>query len=296
MADMKISDLPQIDGGELAGNDLFVVVDTSAGATKAIRKDEMPAGGASGRELLTANTSYYVRKDGNDSNDGLTNNAGGAFLTVQKAVDVVSALDTDIYQASIYVRAGTYSETVNMRKTVGQILPIIRGDETTPSNIVVNGFWARDGGEWKIRGFRVTNNNGIRSSDGGTLYARNMSSTATGTTFSINNSQMYISGTIDFDANCTAIALNTTGYFNSYGATMNLNGTHNWGAAGAYYATGAAFYWIASMTWGGSGAATATGRRYNLGLLSAMLVQGAGASYIPGGGATDILNSGSQYQ
>jgi hypothetical protein len=61
------------------------------------------------REQLTSNRTYYVRTDGSDSNDGLTDSSGGAFLTIQHAVDVVSGLDHSIYKSTIYVRNGTYA-------------------------------------------------------------------------------------------------------------------------------------------------------------------------------------------
>ncbi len=48
----------------------------------------------------------YVRKDGNNANTGSADNAGGAWLTVQKAAETVTAGDI------VYVRQGTYTEWV----------------------------------------------------------------------------------------------------------------------------------------------------------------------------------------
>ena len=61
------------------------------------------------RERLTANRTYFVRTDGNDSNNGLTNTSDGAFLTIQKAIDVAAGLDLGIYDTTIQLADGTYS-------------------------------------------------------------------------------------------------------------------------------------------------------------------------------------------
>ena len=72
-----------------------------------------------GRETLAANRTYYVRTDGSDSNDGLTNSSGGAFLTIQHAVNVARALDLAIYTVTIQVGAGTFAENVSIGPLVG---------------------------------------------------------------------------------------------------------------------------------------------------------------------------------
>lgn len=56
---------------------------------------------------LTADAAqYYVRTGGNNSNSGLVNNDGGAWLTVQKAANTMVAGD------SVLINTGTYAETV----------------------------------------------------------------------------------------------------------------------------------------------------------------------------------------
>ena len=53
---------------------------------------------------FAAGTTYYVRKDGSDTNPGTADTAGGAFLTIQRGVSSLTAGDI------LNVRAGTYSD------------------------------------------------------------------------------------------------------------------------------------------------------------------------------------------
>jgi hypothetical protein len=53
-------------------------------------------------------TQYYVRKDGNNSNLGTSNTAGGAWLTILKAGQTMVAGD------SVSVDSGTYLENVSI--------------------------------------------------------------------------------------------------------------------------------------------------------------------------------------
>jgi hypothetical protein len=99
---------------------------------------EVGSGSGGGREVLTANRTYYVRTDGSDSNNGLGNTAGGAFLTIQKAIDTVASLDISIYDVTVQLADGTYSGQVVLKDPVGAGLCYLKGNTATPANVVVS--------------------------------------------------------------------------------------------------------------------------------------------------------------
>ena len=90
------------------------------------------------REKLTAARTYYVRSDGSDSNNGLTDSSGGAFLTVQKAVDTAASIDLGIYDVTIYVGAGTWTAATTLKTLVGAGKVIIRGTNADMTSTVVH--------------------------------------------------------------------------------------------------------------------------------------------------------------
>lgn len=91
------------------------------------------------REVLTAARTYYVRTDGNDSNDGLTDSAGGAFLTIQKAFSTYQNLiDPQSHQVTIKLGNGTYTAGGSLVANSGTQALIVEGDTATPSNVVVS--------------------------------------------------------------------------------------------------------------------------------------------------------------
>jgi hypothetical protein len=91
------------------------------------------------RELLTADRTYFVRTDGNDSNSGLVDSSAGAFLTIAKAIGVVwDTLDLGGYTVTIKIGDGTYTAStpvyglLNGRGTVR-----LRGNVSSPQNVVI---------------------------------------------------------------------------------------------------------------------------------------------------------------
>jgi hypothetical protein len=90
------------------------------------------------RQVLTANRTYYVRTDGSDSNDGLANTSGGAFQTLQKAMDVIGALDCSIYNVAVNVGAGTYTAGLVLKSVIGSGYVNFIGNTTTPSSVFID--------------------------------------------------------------------------------------------------------------------------------------------------------------
>lgn len=70
------------------------------------------------REVLTENRTYYVRSDGNDSNDGLANSSSGAFLTVAKSIRTIATLDQRGHDVIIRLDGPSYPFTITENITV----------------------------------------------------------------------------------------------------------------------------------------------------------------------------------
>lgn len=97
------------------------------------------------RLRLSADRTYYVRADGNDANTGLANTAGGAFATIQAAVDAAYRIDWAGRKVTIQLADGTYTAGATASGCfIGQTsgLPngglTIQGNNGTPANVKIN--------------------------------------------------------------------------------------------------------------------------------------------------------------
>ncbi len=102
---------------------------------------------------IASAATYFIRKDGNDSNAGTADNAGGAWLTLGKAASTVTAGDT------VNIGDGVFSEVVTESTSGTAASPIIfQSTGYTPGTIdygvVVGGFNLAGSNVW-VRGFEV---------------------------------------------------------------------------------------------------------------------------------------------
>lgn len=115
---------------------------------------------AGGREILTAARTYYVRTDGDDGNNGLSDNAGGAFATIQKAIDTACALDMSIHNVTIRIADGTYATSQTLKTYLGSGSISIEGNTSMPQNVVINApgsaFAGTFYGRYAISGMKIS--------------------------------------------------------------------------------------------------------------------------------------------
>jgi hypothetical protein len=251
------------------------------------------------RELLTAARTYYVRTDGNDSNSGLENTAGGAFLTIQKAVDVaLNTLDFGGFNVIIQLGDGTYTTGANIvGPQVGRGTLTIQGNATTPGNVVIS----------------TTNAHGIALDRGALVSVRDLELRTATSGVALRVSQAHASVTnVIFGAAATfhmqayggllslnnyTIAGSTPVHLHvSFGGTayienktITLTGTPNFSTSFAYLEMCGVFR-AQSVTFSGS----ATGIRYYALMNAAIQTLGGGANYLPGNQAGQ-LSTGGQY-
>jgi hypothetical protein len=251
------------------------------------------------REQLTANRTYYVRTDGSDGNNGLANSSGGAFLTIQKAIDTVAALDLSIYNVIIQVADGTYAGAVVVSGPwVGSGTVTLQGNTATPANALLS-TGANDcivvlnGGTLTVTGFKLTNAGSFL------LHASSGSIRFSLLTFGTCNSQQVratdggrITATgnysIDGGAGNHWSALGNA-IFRVQGKTITLTGTPAFSLAFANADLSSTM-----LVNGNAFSGSAAGARYSATNNAVISSGGAGATYLPGN-AAGSTGGGGQY-
>ena len=255
---------------------------------------------ANTRERLTANRTYYVRTDGSDSNTGLANTAGGAFLTIQKAIDTIgSKVDLGGFNVTIQLATGTYTGSIVVNAPwVGAGTVTLLGDTITPSNVLLS----------------CTNANCLMLANGATLYiggVKIITSTAGSAIIVAYSAMLYVNGKIEFGA-CANVhflvqfgghVLITTPYTVSgggychydveqgatleiYNVTITVSGT----PAFSYFALANNMGII--QPFGCTYSGSATGTRYLTQLNSLIQTGSGGANYFPGNSAGSTATGG----
>lgn len=253
------------------------------------------------RERLSGPRTYYVRPDGNDSNDGGANTSVSAFLTKQKAMDVIASdLDLGNNDVTVQVAPATYTAGLRCKSYVSSAgIVKFLGDPTTPSNVYVNPAvgpaiftnGALDSGVFEFTGFKVSSTtagtrDGVRAS-GRRVYFRvnaiefgNCTSTQCQSIFgahieAVGNLLVSGGAAVGFWASRQALL-----YLSNRTITYSNNPAYS---ARNFNASEAGWLDCFSMIFTNGG--TVTGKRYQADNLGGIFTNGGGASYVPGNSA-----------
>jgi hypothetical protein len=256
-----------------------------------------------GREVLTAARTYYVRTDGSNSNNGLANTSGGAFLTLQYAYDIIaSSLDLGGQAVTVQVADGTYTAGLSITQPwTGGGSVTFTGNTSTPANCLISttsaaclSNTATLPGSLTVQGFKMqttTGGSGIVNSgvgkirfgqfDFGAVPAGSYHVFANNKAASIDAIAGYtVSG------NASAHLLAIAGVVTT-NVLCTLSGTPAFGSAFAI-ASRQGMILCNGMTFSGS----ATGPRYLADLGGGIFTNGGGASFLPGDSAGSATSPG----
>lgn len=242
------------------------------------------------REKLATNRTYYVRNDGSDSNTGLVNNSGGAFLTIGAALTAAAALDCLSFNCTIEVAAGTFAENVILPRMLGAGTFTINGVGATTiiqpgsGNPVQNWFTST---RWLLSNVKLaaTNSDLLTVRGGGSSVGISaVEFGAAGTAAHIGLAQ---GGLVNCTGNYSIsgssaihVGSGSCAQFSAFGRTITLTGTPAFSGVFALAAT------LSIQTWGGvTFSGSATGGRYLVQTGGVIDTGGGGASFLPGNSA-----------
>lgn len=249
------------------------------------------------REALAADRTYYVRTDGSNSNTGLVDSSGGAFLTVQKALDITAALDLRTFNITVQVKDGTYTGAAMINGPwLGSGTVTIQGNASTPANVVLNisgnaAVTAQNNGAIILKDMKLVNSGAylLSTLTGGFITFSNMNfgSCASQQLRAETGGRIMTSGSYTISGGANFHMVGTTlGSMVIRAVTITLTGTPAF-LAFAYAELSSGFQ-MDSLVFSG----TATGQRYAVTANGCIFTVGGGATYLPGNAAGDATNGG----
>lgn len=257
---------------------------------------------AAGREIFTGNRTYYVRSDGSNSNNGLANTSGGAWLTPQKAMDVIaSTLDLAGFTVTVQIGDGTYSSGVSLKPWVGGGALVFQGNHTTPANVFVSCTASHcfQNVLGALPGAVTLKDMKLGTTTSGYCVLCTSPCTLSIDAVNFAAAQIHVVGyggvTIDLSKNYTISGSASAHWycsgalFSNYGSapTVTLTGTPAFSSAFAKSST-SGFLYCAGHVFNGS----ATGSRYSVDLNGVLHTGGGGASFLPGNSAGSTATGG----
>lgn len=262
-----------------------------------------PTGSGSGREILSTNRTYYVRTDGSDSNNGLANTSGGAFLTIQKAVDVIAnTLDLKTYNVTVSIGTGTFTGAITLRSLVGSGYVTIKGGTADLTSTVISttsadcfgGYYT---GLYKLEYIKLqttTAGNCINLQTSGHISFQNIAFGACAGRHMVSNganTRITATGNYTINGSCGLYHIgvfNGGTYTSSAAYTVTISGTPALGTYALCNTCSNAYF--GQATYSGS----ATGARYNITLNGVVNTSGQATTWLPGN-TVGTTATGGQY-
>ncbi len=286
-----------------AGTDDFSIKVSSDGsswhtALEVDRSDgriRFPQGSPDLRARLDAPRLYHVRPDGSDANDGLSDTPGGAFATVQNAIDVALTLDNGPYSVTISLAPGNYGEAVVIdRPLIGSGPLQITGSAAAPASVSLDRVTCRDGARVRLEGLALVAADALRAEAGAQVELTDLHLSGSGTGLYLDSAEITCSGTDLLLGSALTCLAHLRGHarLRASGSSFTLGTGITW-TGGALDLNGFCHADLTSVVFAGDTAGCA-GPRYLLAQGAILDSGGAGGSFVPGSVA-GTSSSGAQY-